>query len=182
MGLMSWNLKAWNGVVLAAVASLWLASGTQREKPVLAQGEGPNQAVRTLEARVASSPSDPADVRELAQAYLDAASPGLALSVIEGAPTTVRREPMIDHLYARALLDQGRAVDALAAEQRVLSRCAAAMDGTIPCDTWLLASATRRADILTQLVALGVEDANAHPEVSAVAYHNATREARLAVR
>ena len=179
---LGWDLKVWNGVVLAAVAALWLASGTQREKPVLAQDEGHNQAVRALEAKVASSPTDPTEVRELAQAYLDAASPGLALSVIEGAPPAVRREPLVDHLYARALINQGRAVDALAAEKRVLNHCAAAMDGTIPCDMWLLASATRRADILTALVALGVEDANANPEVSAVAYHNATREARLAVR
>ncbi len=176
------GLKVWNGVVLAAVAALWLASGTQRERPVLATTEEHNEAVRAMEANVATSPTDAAEVQKLAQAYLDAASPGLALSVIEGAPVAVRHEPFIDHLYARALLDQGRAVDALAAEQRVLQRCAVAMDGTLPCDTWLLAAATRRADILVQLVALGVEDANAYPEVSAVAYHNATREARLAVR
>jgi hypothetical protein len=88
---------------------------------------------------------------------------------------------VVDHLYARALLDQGRAVDALAVEERVLDACTPRM-GAGSCDTWLIASATRRADILRQLVQLGVEDANAHPEASLVAYHNATREARLAVR
>jgi hypothetical protein len=50
------------------------------------------------------------------------------------------------------------------------------------CDAWLIASARRRADILEELVGLGVEDARAQPEASAVAYHNATREVRLAVR
>jgi hypothetical protein len=174
------GLKAWNGVVLAAVASMWLASGTQREKPILTEEQAVR--VRALESQVAASPSDPAAVRSLAQAYLDAGAPGFALVTIESSPTTVRREPVVEHLYARALLDQGRSVDALAAEQRVLDRCSPGIDGTSPCDTWLLASATRRADILRQLVELGVEDANAHPEASQVAYHNATREARLAVR
>jgi hypothetical protein len=32
---------------------------------------------------------------------------------------------------------------------------------------------------LRELVQLGVEDALAHPEASAIAYQNATREARL---
>ncbi len=174
------GLRAWNGVVLAAVASIWLASGTQREKPILNEAQAVR--VRGLETQVAQSPSDAAALRALAQAYLDARVPGLALNAIESAPTKVRREPTIDHLYARALLDQGRAVDALAAEQRVLDTCEPAMDGSPRCDTWLLASATRRADILRQLALLGVEDANLHPEASAVAYHNATREARLAIR
>jgi hypothetical protein len=183
------GLKAWNGAVFAAVASLWLASGTQREKPVLTEDQAVR--VRALEAQVAETPSDSGAVRSLAQAYLDARAPGLALVTIESSPTTVRREPLLEHLYARALLDQGRAVDALAAEQRVLDRCAPGLGGAIvssewgtdsACSTWLLASATRRADILRQLVELGVDDANAHPEASAVAYHNATRQARLAVR
>jgi hypothetical protein len=174
------GLRAVSGVVLAAVASIWLASGTQREKPILNEEQAAR--VGALEANLASHPTDPSAVRGLAQAYLEARAPGLALSVIETSPTAVRRDASVEHLYARALLDQGRAADALAAEQRVIDACAPGMDGTSACDTWLLAAATRRADILRQLVELGVEDANAHPEASAVAYHNATREARLAVR
>jgi hypothetical protein len=85
----------------------------------------------------------------------------------------------VEHLYARVLLEQGHAQGALAVERLVLDRCTMA-DGV--CDTWLIASARRRADILEELVGLGVEDAKADPEASAVAYHNATREARLAVR
>ena len=174
------GLKGWNCVVLAALASLWLASGTQREKPLLSEQQA--LRVRALDTEVAEHPSDPVAVRNLAQAYLDARVPGLALNVVESAPSNVRAEPVVLHIYARALLEQGRAVDALAAEERVLQACAPGMDGISRCDTWLLASATRRADIMRQLVELGVEDANAHPEASAVAYHNATREARLAVR
>jgi predicted Zn-dependent protease len=169
------GLSGWNGVVLVAAAGLWLASGTQREKPVLA--DPPSDALRLLEADVAAHPLEAKPLQNLAQAYLDAASPGLAVSVIERAPSEVRQRATVDHTYARALLDQGRAVDALAAERRVLAVCNLS-DG---CDAWLVASATHRADILNQLVQLGIEDARAHPEASLVAYHNATREARLSV-
>jgi hypothetical protein len=46
----------------------------------------------------------------------------------------------------------------------------------------LLAAAMRRTDILGQLVSLGVQDAQAHPEEAMVAYQNATREARVMVQ
>jgi len=131
-----------------------------------------------LEDEVAAKPGDAAAAKRLAQAYLDAEAPGLALAVIGRAPLDVREDPSVGHVYARALLDQGRALEALKAERHVLDRCAA-NDGA--CDAWLIASATRRSEILEQLVQLGIEDARAQPEASVVAYHNATREARLAL-
>jgi len=173
------GLRAWNVSVLLAIGALWLASGTQREKPVVVTAAADTAHVRALEASVASSPGDATARRDLAQAYLDAHAPGLALRVVDSAPAVVRSTPVMQHVYARALLDEGRSVDALAAENRVLAACNATQDGTTACDTWLIASATRRADILRELVDLGVEDAQAHPEASAIAYHNATREARL---
>jgi hypothetical protein len=178
------GVRAWNVAVLVAVGGLWLASGTQREKPVVTQ---PTPAMRALEAEVAAHPTDAPSTRQLALSYLDARSPGLALSVIARSPAAVQHDPSVDHVLARALLDQGRAVDALAAERRVLDNCAASVSGDAAasgfpgCDAWLVASATRRSEILQQLVQLGIEDAQAHPEASAVAYHNATREARLAI-
>jgi len=172
------GVGGWSAVVFSAAAGLWLASGTEREKPVLSVA--PLSEVQHLEADVAAHPLDPRPLRELAQAYLDARSPGLAMSLIEHAPAATRREPRVEHTYARALLDQGRAEEALATEHHVLDACAASEDGRDVCDAWLIASATRRADILRELVQLGVEDAQAHPEASAIAYHNATREARLA--
>ncbi|MBX3186024.1 MAG: hypothetical protein KF819_03370 [Labilithrix sp.] len=168
------GLRGWNVAVLLAIGAIWLAGSTQREKRVV--GDAHTDRVALLEAQAAASPSDPARVRELAQAYLDARAPGMALAAIERAPEAVRAEPAVDHLYARALLDQGRAAEALAAERRVLARCAdPALDAPV-CSTYLIASATRRAEILEQLVSLGVEDANAHPEASSLAYQNATRQ------
>jgi hypothetical protein len=37
-------------------------------------------------------------------------------------------------------------------------------------------------DILRELAALGVSDVRAHPEVSLIAYQNATREVRVTVQ
>jgi hypothetical protein len=170
-----------NGLVLVAVGAVWLASGVEREHAVLAS-EGPapdTSAVQALEADVAAAPNDDARLRALAQAYLDARAPGLALAVIERAPEDVRTRAKVEHVYARALLDEGHAQDALAVEKTVLRICMVT-DGV--CEPWLLASARRRADILEEMVGLGVEDARAEPEASAVAYFNATREARLAVQ
>jgi hypothetical protein len=183
------GLRAWNVGVLVAIASLWLASGTQREKPVLGLGLGDEAhaqaaGVRGLEVQVSMNPADAVRRRELAQAYLDAKAPGLAIRVVESAPASARANPTLEHVYARALIDQGRSTDALAAETRVLASCEGLSDGRDGrgCDTWLVASATRRSEILRQLVELGVDDAQAHPEASAIAYHNATREAKLAVQ
>lgn len=174
------GLRGWNIAVLLAIGAVWFASSTQREKRVVSDVHRDRVAV--LEAQAAGAPQDPARVTALAQAYLDARQPGMALGVIERAPEAVRAEPTVDHLYARALLDQGRSADALAAERRVLARCADPAPEAPVCSSWLVASATRRADILDQLVQLGVEDANAHPEASSLAYHNATRQVSLVVR
>ncbi|HEY1955832.1 MAG TPA: hypothetical protein VGH28_09465 [Polyangiaceae bacterium] len=168
------GLRALNTVLLVAVFALLLASGTQREKSVLARGH--EDTVRGLEARYAMR-HDAASMKDLAQAYLDASAPGLAVAAIEGAPDDVRHDVYVEHTYARALIDSGRASDALVAEQRVLDAC-----DKQGCDAWLLASAMRRSDILRELEKLGIDDAQAHPESAAVAYHAATREARLSIQ
>jgi hypothetical protein len=175
-------MSGWSVAVLMAASALWLASGVQREHPVLSVGA--SATLERLEAQVAAHPENAVALRDLSQSYLEARAPGLAMSLIEHAPVVVRADPRVDHAYARALLDEGRAEEALAVERHVLDMCAgAATPGhdSRGCDTWLIASATRRADILRELVQLGVEDAQAHPEASAVAYQNATREARLSV-
>lgn len=177
------GMKAFNFVVLGAVAALWVASSTQREKPVISEAHA--DSVRTLEQSVSDNPDDAEAVSKLAQGYLDAHSPGLAINTIVNAPDQVRAQPPVMHLYARAMLEEGRSQDALQMEKRVLQRCAQIQPlapNVQPCSSYLIASATRRVDILTELQKLGVEDAQAHPEQSEIAYHNATREVGLAVR
>jgi hypothetical protein len=174
-------MRVLNGLVLMAAGALWMASGSEHEHAVLSPigNAADSSAIVSLESQVAASPTDEAKLRMLAQSYMDAHAPGLALAVIERAPAEVRGVAKVEHVYARALIDEGHAQDALAVERKVLRTCTMA-DGV--CDAWLIASARRRADILEELVGLGIEDARAQPEASAVAYHNATREARLAVR
>src|SRR4051794_8353144 len=99
------GLKAWNVAVLVGIGAIWLCGTTQREKPVT--GDAHASRVASSEDAAAQRPSDPVKVRELAQAYLDARQPGMALATIERAPVAVRTEPTVEHLYARALLDQG---------------------------------------------------------------------------
>jgi len=177
------GLRANAVAVLSAAAAVWMMSGTQREKPLL--GLWTHESTRALEADVAAHPSDPEPTRALAQAYLDARQPGLAVVLVEGAAATSRADARVAHVYARALVDQGRNEEALVVEKRVVAKCRpVAEGGSAPsgCDAVLLASAMRRADILGELVSLGVEDAQAQPEASLVAYHNATREARVMVQ
>ena len=177
------GLRAVGVAVLAAAASLWLMSGTQKEKSLLAATEP--EAVRALEAAAVAHPADPEANRALAQAYLDARQPGLAIVLVESSTLSVHDDVRVRHVYARALVDAGRNDEALAVEKGVLTTCQPLFEGgSAPpgCDTLLLASAMRRTAILGQLVALGVEDAQAHPEASLVAYQNATREARVVVQ
>jgi hypothetical protein len=174
------GVKGWNVAVLVAIGALWFCGTTQREKPVVGDASHTGR-VGLLEGKAAAAPNDVTALRELAQAYLDIHQPGMAIGTIERATSSVRAEPAVEHLYARALLEQGRSADGLAAEKRVLSTCADPSVQVPACSTWLIASATRRAEILEQLVELGVEDANAQPEASSLAYHNATRQVSLSV-
>jgi hypothetical protein len=177
------GIRAYGVAVLSAVAALWLMSGTQREKPVLA-ATAP-EPLRALEASVAADPNDAVAMRALAQAYLDARQPGLAIVLVDGAPSSVLADVRLQHVYARALVDEGRNDEALAVETRVVGVCGPLTEGRATpsgCDTMLLASAMRRADILGELVSRGVQDAQAHPEETMVAYQNATREARVMVQ
>jgi hypothetical protein len=168
---------------LSAAATLWLMSGPEREKAVLATVEP--EAIQTLERGAASRADDPEAIRLLAQAYLDVRQPGLAVTLVEQSRPRVREDARVQHVYARALIDQGRSEDALAAEGCVLAACRPLAEAGTPvvgCDAVLFASATRRWGILSELVALGVHDAQAQPEVALVAYQNATREARVMVQ
>jgi predicted Zn-dependent protease len=177
------GLRAWNLAVLAAAFGAWFAAGTQSAQPVLANG-AESAEVRALETKVAQQPTDEASVLALAQTYMTNHAPGMAVSVIESSPEAVRNAPKVSHLYARALVDQGRNADALAAERHALASCtdfgsdAATARG---CDMALMTSATHRADILQELVNDGVEDSQAQPDEAAIAYYTATREVRIAV-
>jgi hypothetical protein len=166
--------------VLFGMSALWVMSGTQRPASVLTSPS--TERLRALETRVASHPEDAATTRTLAQAYLDARQSGLALVLLEAAPSAVRDDVRARHVLARALLEQGRNDKALDVESGVVASCRPPWGGVAPgCDPVLFASAVRRASILQEMLTLGVKDAVAHPEASLIAYQNATREARVSL-
>jgi hypothetical protein len=174
------DLWAYGGLVLLGVSGLWAMSATVGEESLVAADRA--GALPALEATVAGHPGDAEATRALAQAYVDAHQPGLAVALVERAPGAVADDLRVRHAYARALVDEGRSDDALAAERSVLTACGPGVEaGTAApgCDRVLFASALRRAGILEELVLLGVRDAQAHPEETLAAYRNATREARV---
>lgn len=176
------QLRAFAAAVLAAAGTLWVMGVTHKEQPVL--GDRSAEVVRAREASVATHPNDAAETASLAQRYVDIRQPGLAITLIEGAPAAVRDDVRVEHAYARALIDEGQNSEALKVQGRVIATCRIIVDGrTAPpgCDPLLLASAMRRADILRELLSRGIEDTRAHPEETLVAYQNATREARVAL-
>ncbi|MBV9949938.1 MAG: hypothetical protein JOZ69_24055 [Myxococcales bacterium] len=175
------GLRWYAGAVIAACALLWGMSSTGEERPVLLTGSG---RIAGLEASVALRPDDPGATLALVQGYLDARQPGLAIALFDGALRAVRGDVRVQHAYARALIEAGRNDQALEAEDRVLDACHPLEEGRAAapgCDRSLFASAVRRSGILRELVALGVQDAAAHPEAARIAYRNATREARVAI-
>src|ERR1700687_2645484 len=125
MGLRAF--RAYGVMVLSLAAGLWIIGGTQREKPVLAATAF--EAVRELEATAAERPDDSEATRALAQAYLDARQPGLAVALLQAAVRATRTDLRVRHVYARALVDQGRNDDALAVEGEVVAACGPLMDG-----------------------------------------------------
>ena len=176
------GLRAWNAAVLVGAVAVWLATGTREAKPVFADN-AKSDAVRVLETDVARHPGDAALVQKLAQTYLDNRAPGLAVTLIEGSPAEVRDQPRVGHVLARALVEEGQNQEALAVEQHVLDTCGGLDAAALArgCDATLVVSATRRTEILQELVKLGVEDAQEKPEETSVAYRNATREARVQI-
>jgi hypothetical protein len=180
------GLRAYGVAVLTATAALWLMS-VPRSEHALWPDPSP-ESVRTLESAVATERSDTAKTTALALAYLDARQPGLAVALVEAAPAAAQKDVRVQHVYARALIDQGRNDEALAVERDVVGACRSVAEATqtpaapAGCDSVLLASAVRRTSILGELISLGVTDAQAHPEQARIAYRNATREARVMVQ
>jgi hypothetical protein len=112
----------------------------------------------------------------LANAYLDHSASGAALALIERAPAAVRVHVLPRHALARALFEQGRATDALGVARELHQQC---VQPAAECGS-LLVSLTQRLHVLEELVAAGVEDANAHPEAAARAWQRATHTAVMA--
>ena len=127
-----------------------------------------------LERQSAMNPGDASAAVQLMRHYVEQGEAGMALSVADRTPSAADR-PAGRDLVARALFSSGRASDALTMTRRVIQECEHS-----PCDATLLARATRREELLTELVDVGVEDADKAPELVQMTYRRTTRTIRVA--
>ncbi len=155
-----------SAIMLVGAFGLWLSSGVHRQAPLVGH-RALNNHVASLEQQVARDLDNPEKLYDLCDAYLSREAPGFALSAILRAPQEVRSNPAIHHLWARALLHEGKASEALAKQRVVLERCQHAQ-----CSPTLLAGAMRREAFLSAMVAHGVEDYRRDPDATIRAYRS----------
>lgn len=155
-----------SAVVLAGALGLWLSAGVHREAPLVGH-LGLTPEVAAMEDEVALDPDSVEKLEALCSAYLERKSPGLALAAIHRAPEEVRDQPQVSYHWARALLYEGHASDALARQRKVLADCQDAS-----CSAWLTASAMRQEAFLAALVSHGVEDYRRDPGKTVEAYRS----------
>jgi hypothetical protein len=172
MGLLT---KLANGVLLAGVATVALASGRTHVRPLV--GDAFAQEVADLETAAALDPSASA-ARALASAYLDRNEPGLASAVLDRVPAVERHDPRVAYVEARALYARGRSSEALAILRGVERSCEARA-GEEACPAWLVAKVTRQATFLDALGQAGVEDPAREPEAALAALERSRRQGRV---
>ena len=170
----SMSLLRGSCVALVGAAAAWLGCATSGPATRVAPDRGCTAEIAALEARVAAQRDDSAALSDLVDAYLATGSPGLAEAAIDRAPTSVRALPQVADARARTLADLGLAAVALSVQRGALQACAER-----PCTRTLVARAERRAEWLSELVRLGVDDAASEPRRARIAYHLAVREVRL---
>jgi len=153
-----------SAVMLVGALGLWAAGGVHREAPLVGATRLPD-SVGALEDAVARNPDDRGSLLRLSELYLERDAPGLAIAALYRAPAHVRQQPEVAHALGRAWLHEGRASEALASQQAVLSSCRAA-----PCSPWLVASALRHQQFVQALVSRGIEDYRRDPEGTVAAY------------
>jgi hypothetical protein len=165
--------------VFALTAALWMMGATQHERRLIGH-DAERSRLSALEHASAIAPSTHTALLALAEGYLDARQPGMAVGAIERAASTLRAAPELEHVYARALFAEGRATDALRVERRVVVACRE-RPRDAPCSESLQAQSARRIAMLEKLEAFGIEDAPQHPRATHLAYVAATRPVALAM-
>jgi len=155
--------------VLMGILGLCMLTGSHREAPLVGhQKIGPE--ILALEARVSQAPEDAEALASLAQHYVDRDAPGMAIAALSRAPEAVRSRARVSHVWAVALMHEGKASEALDQENRTLDTC-----GRDSCAPWLVASALRYHEFLSAMVEGGVEDYRRDPDATLVAYGRASR-------
>lgn len=161
-----------NALLVVSVVGVGLA--TTGRRGVSKVGAQKHEAVASLEHRSAANPGDATAALQLMRHYVEHGESGMALSVADRTPDVLATPPGKD-LVARALFTGGRASEALTMTRLALQACEHS-----PCDAGLVARATRREELLTGLVEVGVEDADKAPELTELTYRRTLRTVRVA--
>lgn len=158
-------------VVVVGVAVL--AASVQKARAAFPSAPS---GLAALEREVAASPDDSVKRTALVRAYFDAKAPGAASAIVSEALRRARQAgaPPIDLLHQAASVEfqMGRASVAANLESEARAACT----GLSPQPS-LCVEVERRHALLQEFVRLGIEDAIAHPEESALAYQRAGRGA-----
>lgn len=166
--------KAWvfGALVLLVAGTFGMRMGQRGALPV---GEGARGTeLGALEAAVAHRPDDAEAVQRLMRAYMERGEPGSVLAVAQRSPVAAMATPASADLVARAHLGAGHATEALAVTTKVIAQCDVGA-----CEGSLVARAMRRERLLETMVAMGIEDADKHPEAVEVAYQRSVRNVRF---
>lgn len=177
-----------NAVLLGVLLVSWGAFSLTEPAAALDPRDPSTDALASLEDRVATDPGDLAAARDLADAYLSAQQPALAVSVLGNATPEVREDPAVLHRLARAYEETGRMDDAVATAELALARCGRAL-GTagassvtpVPeraCSERTYASLDMHVAALSYLQRWGVTDVQ-HDARAPHAYSLAVRSARI---
>lgn len=162
-----------NAAVLVGVCGLTAVFSAHRSASAVS---GASVDVARLETAVALHADDPKAVSALMRSYLEHDAPGLAVTVLERSPAAAFATPQSSDLAARALLGAGRASESLTVTRKIVAEC-----DRQPCDASLVARASRREQVLTAIVDVGIEDADCDPRAVELALRRSVRQVRLAL-
>lgn len=126
-----------------------------------------------LEDAAARDPN-PDNLNALANGYLDAKQPGMAVSLLERNREV--QTPEVSLTRARAYYANGHATQALETANDLVATCSSA---AIACPPWVSATALADQAYFSELVTAGVEDAASQPGAAQAAFTRSRHEIHL---
>lgn len=175
-----------NAALIAMVGLLWLA--LQAHAPAAVASKQEMTQLAALEDAFGRDRNSLPALVALAEAYLDAAHPQLAIAVVSSAQRKLLEEPAVSHQLARAYEQNGRLLDALATADLALVRCSRVLGANtlhtqLPsyiCTENTLAKLDTHRNALERMVRWGIVNPRVDPRAQK-AYDMALRRARVAV-
>lgn len=175
-----------NLVLMVVLGLLWMGLRTTTPSSLLPDVD--HAGLAALEDAFAHDNGNAKLVAQLADAYLEAEQPALAVVVLRSAKPGTLQQPKLSHRLARAYEDSGRLLDALATADLALARCGRVLGSTqahtptpsFDCTERTYATLDMHKSALSRMVRWGVVDPRIDPRARR-AYQLSLRRARVAV-